>query len=229
MSNPRIALVTGGARGLGVEIARQLAHDHVVVVGARDASAGARTAASFGGAAWAVQLDVRDRDSVRRAIGRIDALHGRLDVLVNNAAVNFDPGADPLTEDLQVAEDAWQTNVLAPWHLAQTAAPLLRKGTTPTIINVTSSLGSLTRMGASAPAYSISKAALNALTRVLADALRPDGVLVHAVSPGWTATDMGGAGGRPVADSASSVVDVIRRAGSFPSGSFLQDGVAVEW
>jgi NAD(P)-dependent dehydrogenase (short-subunit alcohol dehydrogenase family) len=229
MSNPRIVLVTGGARGLGLEIARQLAHDHVVVVGARDASAGTRTAASLGGAAWAVQLDVRDRDSVRCAVGKIEARHGRLDVLVNNAAVNFDPGADPLTEDLQVAEDAWQTNVLAPWHLAQTAAPLLRKGTTPTIINVTSSLGSLTRMGASAPAYSISKAALNALTRVLADALRPDGVLVHAVSPGWTATDMGGAGGRPVEDSAASLVDVIRRAGSFPSGSFLQDGVAVEW
>ena len=226
----RIVLVTGAGRGLGVEIARQLVEaGETVVVGARDAEAGASAAKELGDRAWPVTLDVTDPESVQAAVEAVDRRHGRLDALVNNAAVTFDSGADPLIEDLDVADRAWRTNVLAPWRLTQAFAPLLRAGHDPVIVNVTSGLGSLSRMGATSPAYSVSKAGVNALTRVFADALTRDGIAVQAVSPGWTATDMGGAGGRPIGDGAAGIVEVVRSPGSFPSGSFLQDGRHVPW
>ena len=228
----RVVLVTGGGRGLGPEIARQLVtaeEPHTVVVAARDAQAGASVAKELGDRAWPLTLDVTDPESVQAAVEAVDRRHGRLDALVNNAAVNYDAGADPVTEDLGVADGAWRTNVLGPWRLVQAFAPLLRAGREPVVVNVTSGLGSLTRMGAAAPAYSVSKAGLNALTRVFADALTRDGIAVHAVSPGWTATDMGGTGGRPVADGAAGIVEVVRSPASFPSGAFLQDGQSVPW
>lgn len=233
MSEPndgRVVLVTGAGRGLGVEIARQLVDaGATVVVAARDAGAGAATAKELGDGAWPLTLDVTAPESVQAAVEAIDRRHGRLDALVNNAAVNFDSGADPVTEDLEIADGAWRTNVLAPWRLSQAFAPLLRAGRDPVIVNVTSGLGSLSRMGASSPAYSVSKAGVNALTRVFADALTRDGIAVHAVSPGWTATDMGGPNGRPIADGAAGIVDVVRSPGAHPSGSFLQDGQHVPW
>ena len=224
----RIVLITGASRGLGREIARQLADDDVVICGTRDPADGERVAAELGGATEAVELDVTDPASVGAALTTVRERHGRLDALVNNAAVNYDAGADPLTEDLEVADAAWRTNVLAAWRLSQQAVPLLRAGRDPVVVNVTSGLGSLTHMGAGSPAYSVSKAGLNALTRVFADALRGE-VAVHAVSPGWTATDMGGAGGRPVADGAKSVVDVVRDPTGWPTGSYLLDGRDVAW
>jgi NAD(P)-dependent dehydrogenase (short-subunit alcohol dehydrogenase family) len=229
-STERVVLVTGGGRGLGVEIARQLVEGgHRVVVAARDIAAGGAVAEELAGRAWPLRLDVTDPESVQAAVEAVDRRHGRLDALVNNAAVNFDSGADPVTEDLEVADGAWRTNVLAPWRLTQAFVPLLRAGRDPVVVNVTSGLGSLTRMGAHSPAYSVSKAGINALTRVFADALTRDGIAVHAVSPGWTATDMGGRGGRPVADGAAGIVDVVRSPGAFPTGSFLQDGRHVPW
>lgn len=231
-NDDRVVLVTGGGRGLGPEIARQLVsgdEPHTVVVAARDAQAAAATAKELGERAWPLTLDVTDPESVQAAVEAIDRRHGHLDALVNNAAVNFDAGADPVTEDLEIVDGAWRTNVLAPWRLTQACAPLLRAGREPVVVNVTSGLGSLTRMGATSPAYSVSKAGINALTRVFADALTRDGIAVHAVSPGWTATDMGGSGGRPVAEGAAGIVAVVRSPGSWPSGSFLQDGQHVPW
>ncbi|GAA4780485.1 SDR family NAD(P)-dependent oxidoreductase [Actinomycetospora chlora] len=229
-NDPRVVLVTGAGRGLGVEIARQLVDTgHSAVVAARDPQAAAATAKELGERAWPLTLDVTSAESVQAAVEAVDRRHGRLDALVNNAAINFDAGADPVTEDLEVADGAWRTNVLAPWRLTQAFAPLLRAGREAVVVNVTSGLGSLQRMGASSPAYSVSKAGINALTRVFADALTRDGIAVHAVSPGWTATDMGGAGGRPVADGAAGIVEVVRSPGSFPSGSFLQDSRHVPW
>ena len=224
----RVVLVTGASRGVGREIARQLADDHVVVCGTRDPADGERVAAELGDAVGWVELDVADPASVGAALATVRERHGRLDALVNNAAINFDAGADPLTEDLEIADAAWRTNVLAVWRLVQQAVPLLRAGRDPVVVNVTSGLGSLTHMGAHSPAYSVSKAGLNALTRVFADALRGE-VAVHAVSPGWTATDMGGSGGRPVADGAKGVVDVVRDPGGRPTGSFLEDGEDIPW
>ncbi|PVZ04928.1 SDR family NAD(P)-dependent oxidoreductase [Actinomycetospora cinnamomea] len=228
----RVVLVTGGGRGLGPEIARQLVTGDepcTAVVAARDAQAGASVAKELGEHAWPLTLDVTDPESVQAAVEAVDRRHGHLDALVNNAAAHYDAGSDPVVEDLEIADGAWRTNVLAPWRLTQAFVPLLRAGHEPVIVNVTSGLGSLTRMGATSPAYSVSKAGVNALTRVFADALTRDGIAVHAVSPGWTATDMGGPSGRPVADGAAGIVEVVRYPASFPSGSFLQDGEHVPW
>ncbi|WP_433802360.1 SDR family NAD(P)-dependent oxidoreductase [Actinomycetospora sp. CA-084318] len=222
----RTVLVTGASRGLGTEIVRQLAAAGcTVVAGTRDPADGDRVATELG--VRSVPLDVTDPTSVTAAVDWIREHLGRLDALVNNAAVNFDSGADPLTEDLDVVDEAWRTNVLAVWRLIRTAAPLLREGIEPVVVNVTSELGSLARMRAHSPAYSVSKAALNATTRVFADALAP--VVVQSVSPGWTATDMGGRGGRPVADGAAGIVSAVLRPTVHPSGSFLADGRTVPW
>jgi NAD(P)-dependent dehydrogenase (short-subunit alcohol dehydrogenase family) len=130
-NDDRVVLVTGGGRGLGPEIARQLVsgdEPHTVVVAARDAQAAAATAKELGERAWPLTLDVTDPESVQAAVEAIDRRHGRLDALVNNAAVNFDAGADPVTEDLEIVDGAWRTNVLAPWRLTQACARLLRAG-----------------------------------------------------------------------------------------------------
>ena len=108
-------------------------------------------------------------------------------------------------------------------------APLLRESPQGRLVNVSSGSGQLTGMGDGAPAYSISKAALNALTLMLADALRRDRVLVNAVCPGWVATDMGGPGGRPVRDGASGIVWAATLPDDGPTGGFFRDGRPVEW
>ena len=128
-----------------------------------------------------------------------DAL-GRCDALVNNAAIDYDTDARATTADLDRVHRALETNLFGAWRTALAFLPLLRASPHPRIVNVSSGSGSLPDMSAGTPAYSVSKAALNALTRILAAELRSDRVLVNAVCPGWVATDMGGAGGRPVAD-----------------------------
>ena len=124
----------------------------------------------------------------------MDRAVGRVDVLVNNAAVHYDTGQNAVDVDLAVVREAIETNVLGAWQTTLAFLPLLRRSAHPRVVMVSSEGGSLASMGGGTPAYSVSKAALNALTRVLAGDLRRDGVLVNAVCPGWTATDMGGRG-----------------------------------
>jgi NAD(P)-dependent dehydrogenase (short-subunit alcohol dehydrogenase family) len=165
-----------------------------VLLGARDPAKGARAARQIGGGVSAVQLDVADRESVRAATAGLD----RLDVLVNNAAILYDTWQRGIDADLDQVREALDTNLLGAWRVTQAVLPLLRASPAGRIVNVSSGAGALTDMGGGTPAYRTSKAALNALTRVLAADLRGDGILVNAVCPGWVATDMGGAGGRPV-------------------------------
>ena len=119
--------------------------------------------------------------------------YGRLDVLVNNAAISYDTWQRAITADLAVVREAAETNLYGPWLMVQRFLPLLRASGHPRIVNVSSEAGSLTSMGGGTPAYTASKAALNALTRMLAAELRSERFLVNAVCPGWVATDMGGA------------------------------------
>jgi NAD(P)-dependent dehydrogenase (short-subunit alcohol dehydrogenase family) len=122
-----------------------------------------------------------------------------------------------------------ETNLYGAWRTALTFLPLLRRSPHPRLVNVSSGGGSISEMGAGTPAYSVSKAALNALTRILAAELRADGVLVNAVCPGWVATDMGGPGGRPVRDGAASVVWAVLLDDGGPTGGFFRDGRPVAW
>lgn len=221
-----VALVTGGARGLGVEVCRQLAEADFTVWCAARSEANARNVANdLEGDVRSAQLDVTDPASVNALAQRLD----RLDVLVNNAAIDYDTDEWVLNADLDRVRTALETNLLGAWRVSQALAPLLRAGDHGRLVNVSSEAGAITEMdSAAAPAYSLSKLALNGLTRMLAAELRPDGVLVNAVCPGWTATDMGG-GGRPVPDGARSVTWACLLGDDGPTGGFFRDGRQLPW
>jgi NAD(P)-dependent dehydrogenase (short-subunit alcohol dehydrogenase family) len=228
-----VAVVTGASRGIGREVARQLAaHGYLTVLGARDAERGRVVAADLGGddaGIVAHQLDVADDASVRAAAQWVEATYGRCDALVNNAAIDYDTDARATTADLDRIHRAMETNLYGAWRTALAFLPLLRRSPHPRLVNVSSGGGSISSMGAGTPAYSVSKAALNALTRILAAELRANRVLVNAVCPGWVATDMGGPGGRPVADGAASVTWAVLLDDDGPTGGFFRDGRPVEW
>jgi NAD(P)-dependent dehydrogenase (short-subunit alcohol dehydrogenase family) len=175
-------------------------------------------------------LDVTDQASVDRLAGWLEAELGAVHVLVNNAGVHYDTWERAGTADLDgVVPAALATNLLGPWRLTRALLPLMRRGGWGRIVNVSSEAGSLARMGAGPPAYQVSKAALNALTRTLAGELRGSGLLVNAVCPGWVATDMGGAGGRPVEEGAASVVWGATLPDDGPTGGFFRDGRPLPW
>lgn len=170
-----------------------------------------------------------DQRSIDAARDALDGQWGRLDVLVNNAAILYDTWQRALNADVDQVQQAWETNTLGPWRMAQAFVPLLRRSEHGRIVNVSSEAGSLAGMGSGTPAYNVSKTALNAVTRMLAADLRGTGILVNSVCPGWVATDMGGAGGRPVEDGAASVLWAALLPADGPSGGFFRDGEPLPW
>jgi NAD(P)-dependent dehydrogenase (short-subunit alcohol dehydrogenase family) len=229
----RVAVVSGANRGIGLEVARQLARRGLtVVLGARDLAKGeeaARRLRADGLTVLPRQLDVADDASVARLVTGVEAELGRLDVLVNNAAILYDTWQRGVDADLAVVHQALETNLFGAWRLCRAAIPLMRRGGYGRIVNVSSGAGSLASMGGGTPAYSVSKAALNALTRILGAELRGAGILVNAVDPGWTATDMGEHGGRPVEDGARGVVWAATLPDDGPTGGFFYDGEPEPW
>ncbi len=224
-----IALVTGANRGIGLEVCRQLAHSQMrVLLGARDPSKGeaaARLMAQGGLDVEAVALDVTDAASIQALRDRV----GAADVLVNNAGVDYDTDQTALSADLARVRRTFETNLFGAWMMAQAFAPGMRDRRWGRIVNVSSGAGSLAGMGRRTPGYSASKAALNALTRLLAAELAGTGVLVNSVCPGWVATDMGGRGGRLVQDGAASVVWAATLSNDGPTGGFFRDGRPLPW
>jgi NAD(P)-dependent dehydrogenase (short-subunit alcohol dehydrogenase family) len=228
-----IALVTGANRGIGLELVRQLARrGFTTVLGSRDLEKG-RAAAELLGAdgiqVEARRLDVADADSARELAAELDSEYGRLDVLVNNAAALYDTWQRVTDADLDQVRAAFENNTLGPWRMVRAFLPLLRRSAHPRVVNVSSESGSLASMANETPAYNISKVALNAVTRMLALELRSDGILVNSVCPGWVATEMGGSGGRPVADGAAGIVWAATLPDNGPTGQFLRDGRPLPW
>ena len=225
-----VAVVTGGNRGIGLEVGRQLAaRGHTVVLTARDVAAGRAAAKELPGSVVPFRLDVSSAADADALATFLRDEYGRLDVLVNNAAIHYDTWQRAATADLDVVREAAETNVYGPWRLAMTLLPLLRSSDHPRIVNVSSEGGSLASMGGGTPAYSLTKAALNAVTRMLAAELRRDRILVNSICPGWVATDMGGPGGRPVADGAAGIVWAATLPDDGPTGGFFRDGRPVPW
>jgi NAD(P)-dependent dehydrogenase (short-subunit alcohol dehydrogenase family) len=226
-----IALVTGANRGIGVEVVRQLAQrGFTAVLGSRDLEKGRAAAETLGRLdVEPRRLDVANPDSVRDLAAELEGAYGRLDVLVNNAGILYDTWQRAVDADLDLVHEALETNLFGAWRTSQSCLPLLRRSQHGRIVNVSSGSGSLSSMGAGTPAYSISKAALNAVTRILAAELRGEGILVNAVCPGWVATDMGGPGGRPVAQGAASVMWAVMLPDDGPTGGFFRDGRPVDW
>lgn len=228
-----VSLVTGANRGIGLDVVRQLAErGHTVYLGSRDHDAGAAAAEVLTAAGLAVRpitLDITDPTSIDAAATRIGSEQGRLDVLVNNAAIHYDTWQNAIHADLVTVAEAFDTNVVGTWRITQALIPLLQRSQQPRIVNVSSGAGSLTDMGGGVPAYRLTKAAVNALTRMLAAELTRPRILVNSVCPGWVATDMGGPGGRPVADGAAGIVWAATLANDGPTGGFFRDRQPIPW
>ncbi len=227
-----VAVVTGANRGIGLEVCRQLGElGYAVVLGSRNPAKGRAAAQSLGAnlAVSPFQLDVADEASVAAAANFVTERFGRCDALVNNAAILYDTWDRAASADLDEVREAIETNLFGAWRTTLALLPLLRGSRRGRIVNVSSEGGSISEMGAGTPAYHVSKAALNALTRMLAAELRSDGILVNAICPGWTATDMGGHGGRPVGAGAASVVWGVTLPQDGPTGGFFRDGRVLSW
>ncbi|WP_227500087.1 SDR family oxidoreductase [Synechococcus sp. PCC 7335] len=229
----RVALVTGANRGIGFEVVRQLSREGMtVLLGSRSSEKGKAAAEQLqaeGLNIVACQLDVTCSADVERIATQLSRDYGRLDILVNNAGILYDTWQTAAGADLEEVRFAFETNTLGPWQMVQGLLPLLRNSEHGRIVNVSSGAGSLRGMSGKTPAYSVSKAALNALTIMLSKNLKEDAILVNAVCPGWVATDMGGSGGRPVEAGAASVVWAALLADDGPTGGFFRDGKPLAW
>lgn len=242
MGEARVALVTGGARGIGREVCRLLAGEGMtVLLSARDggrAEEAARAIAAGGADVRPLRLDVGDPEAVSRAAEAIAADPGRLDVLVNNAAT-FAPWDETASgADLDAVRRLLEVNLLGAWRVTQAMLPLLRASPSPRIVNVSSGAGSrgdpdsgLGVNGGAAASYGVSKAALNALTTQLAAELADTPILVNAVCPGLTATAPGmeEMGARPVPEGAASVAWAALLPDDGPSGGFYRDARIIPW
>jgi NAD(P)-dependent dehydrogenase (short-subunit alcohol dehydrogenase family) len=235
----RLALVTGGASGLGREVARQLVEAGIAtVVTSRRPTEAASAADDIGAVGLDVGLDLTDADSVEAAARRVEQQFGRLDVLVNNAAAYVDWTETVSGASLEEARRVLETNLFGAWRMTQALLPLLLAGPAPRVVNVSSGAGShgdeqfgLTARGGAAASYGISKAALNALTSTLAAELKDTHLLVNAVCPGLTATYPGAEamGARPVETSAPGVVWAATLPDGGPTGGFFRDGQTLPW
>ena len=232
----KTVLITGANKGIGHEVARQLAAKGFhVFVGARNAKAGRKAAEDIAkkcGKATFLEIDVADNDSVTTAAREFSNIEDHLDVLVNNAGIIVD-GDDAI---LEISDDLFrktmqylETNTLGPLRVTRAFAPLLRKSKAPRVINVSSGGGQLTG-GADgwAPAYCISKTALNGVTVQLAAAMPK--FAVNSVCPGWVRTEMGGENAsRSVEEGADTIVWLASEAPQDLTGKFLRDRKEIPW
>ncbi|WP_431903760.1 SDR family oxidoreductase [Micromonospora carbonacea] len=243
MSEAKIALVTGANKGIGYEIAAGLgALGFTVGVGARDGQRRETAVAKLRAAgvdAFGVPLDVTDDASVTAAAALVEERAGRLDALVNNAGVTGDRAQLPTTVDLAVMRAVVETNVLGVIRVTNAVLPLLRRSTSPRIVNMSSSVGSVARQSAAeselttgpiAVAYSPSKTFLNAVTVQYVRELRGTNILINAACPGYVATDLNNFRGvRTPEQGAAIAVRLATLPDDGPTGGFFEDAGVVPW
>ncbi len=227
----RVALVSGANRGIGRAIAEGLADlGHFVAVGARLLDDASEAAHQLGSHAMAVELDVTDGASVQQAVDAVLARTGRLDVLVNNAGGHYDSGVRARDLSADDLHDAFDVNAVGPLRLISAALPHMLARGWGRIVNVSSRSGTYAATWADAPAYGVSKAALNMLTFQLAKDLHGSGVLVNATCPGWVRTRMGGdEAPRTVEEGADTPIWLATLPGPGPSGLLFADRTVIEW
>jgi NAD(P)-dependent dehydrogenase (short-subunit alcohol dehydrogenase family) len=233
-----VAVVTGGNRGVGREVCRQLALlGYQVVLCSRDLRAGELAAKEIdpdGARIAACQLEVDNSLSVAALADWVKGRLGRTDVLVNNAASGYDRWATASNADLGTVAEAIDVTLFGAWRVIHALLPMLRQSARPRIVNVSGEGGSIAGMTGGSPAYAVSKAGLNALTRLLAGELARDGILVNAVCPGWTEENLpwgriGAPRSRTVAQAAASVIWAVTIPNGGPTGTFTRDGRPYPW
>jgi NAD(P)-dependent dehydrogenase (short-subunit alcohol dehydrogenase family) len=230
----RVALVTGANRGLGLETARQLLSAGLrVALAGRDLDAVERARRGLGDLAQdaiSVRLDVTDPESVEAARPAVEERLGDVDVLVNNAAILLFESDDVLSIPPDGFRETFDTNVLGVVEVCRVFVPPMADRGWGRVVNVSSGAGQLAGMSTYAPAYSMSKAALNAFTRILAATYRERGVLANVVDPGWVRTDMGGPSApRSVEEGATTITWLATLPDKGPTGGFFRDRKSIPW
>lgn len=233
----KIALITGANRGIGFEIARQLGKQGItILLGCRDITRAETAAAILQEEhidVQAIELDVTNHEQILAVVKKIEAEYGRLDILVNNAGTFL----DHLGNDLDVMRQSFEVNVFGPYALSEALLPLLKASPEGRIVNQSSILGSLGTIKSnpfyakiSAPAYTSSKAALNAITAQLSIRLEGTQVKVNACHPGWVKTDMGGEyATMEIQEGAETAVRLATLPKEGPTGGFYHKGDALPW
>jgi NAD(P)-dependent dehydrogenase (short-subunit alcohol dehydrogenase family) len=234
MANRRVALVTGANRGIGLEICRQLARKGArVVLTARDPGRGQAAAEQLAQEGFDVvfhPLDVNDPEAIDRAAAFLRDEQRGIDILVNNAGVFLDQRRGALDVPMQTVRTTLETNLLGAWRLIQALVPMMRWRGYGRIVNVSSGLGAMSEMAGGYSAYRISKAGLNALTRIVADELRGTNILVNAMCPGWVKTEMGGPNAMvPVEKGADTAVWLATLPDGGPTGGFFRERRPIAW
>lgn len=238
----KIALITGANKGIGYEVARQLANSGcLVLLGARNRTLGEQAAAKLAAENLDVRymsIDLDDSDAIAPAARSIDADFGGLDILVNNAGIAVQGDGPPSTSSLEAIERDYRVNFIGTVAVTQAMLPLLRKAPAARIVNVSSGLGSLTKTGDPAfqfvaykyLGYAASKAALNMLTVQLAYELRYTAIKVNSADPGYTATDLNEhRGTQTVAEGAVEIVRLALLPDDGPTGAFSNKNGKVPW
>ena len=235
----QVALVTGSNRGIGFEIAKQLSMNKIeVIITSRNPANGdaaVRKLARDGVTkVVSMELDVSDQLSVESVLDKVEKTFGRLDILVNNAGILID--RDDVTAsnaDLETVKVTLETNLMGAWRMCKAFIPLMKKNGYGRIVNVSSGAGEFEYMAKSNgywPAYSVSKASLNALTVMLASELKRSNILVNAVCPGWVRTDMGGSNApRSVEEGAATPVWLATLPDGGPTGHNYYDKKRISW
>ncbi len=231
----KIAIVTGGNRGIGREIARQLMKaDMFVVIGCRTEPKCAMAVDELtreGGNIAGFPLDVNDTKSVKRFVEHVEKHHGAPSILVNNAGVYPESTESKVVDTAtSVWRETFETNLFGAVRMCREVVPPMKKIRYGRIVNISSGLGQLHQMGEGSPAYRVSKAALNALTRTLAAEVAGSGILVNSMSPGWVQTDMGGENApRTVEEGADTAVWLCLLPSNGPTGQFFRDRKPIPW
>ena len=224
----KVALVTGANRGIGfATVLELLKKGYTTILTSRKEADGLKAVeklSDYADLLYYHPLDVDSDESVERLLEYVTEEFGRLDILINNAGINYDTWQSADSADLDTVAETINTNLLGPWRMSKAFIPLMKKHGYGRIVNVSSRAGAFEGMKAGTPAYSVSKAALNAFTVKLGHTLEGTGILANAVCPGWVRTDMGGSSAvRSPEEGAETIVWLGELPDNGPTGKFFRD------
>lgn len=225
----KIILVTGGNRGIGLAICKQLADmGHKVIMGSRDLAKGKKAAESIKGDIHVRHLDVTKEVDIKNLAMNFRDHFGKLDVLINNAGLLI--GNKGTTEvNIDEVKRIMEANFYGPWRLSQVLLPLLKNSKEGRIINMSSAMGAWDSLTDGYAGYRLSKTSLNALTVQMANELSASGIKVNAMSPGWVRTDMGGEEAPLSVDEGADTATWLATAETIPTGKFFRDRQEISW
>jgi NAD(P)-dependent dehydrogenase (short-subunit alcohol dehydrogenase family) len=230
----KIALVTGANKGLGKGVVELLLEKGCkVVLTSRNQEKGLAAVHDIKRKyedVFYCHLDIGDRSSIKSAAAYCKEKFGKLDILINNAGINYDQWHNALNADLDECRKTLEINLFGQWMMVQEFVPLLKNSISGRIVNVSSGAGSITREEPGTPGYSIAKAGLNMLTIKLGHVLKKDNILINAVCPGWVKTEMGGSQApREIQEGAESIIWPAMINNDGPTGGFFRDGKSIAW